>query len=270
MSLTFLDEIKIRTLVADGAMGTMLQKNGLTVGGCPEEWNISHPDIVQNIHRQYFAAGADLVETNTFGGNRYRLGVAGSVGPTGEFLEPIGTVTFDNLVEIFQEQIAALAGGGVDLIIVETMTDLQEARAALVAAKKVNSALPVAVTMTFEKGPAGYKTMMGISPGNLITLLINEGADMLGANCGFGMEEMIEIMTEFRNLSAHPMLAQANAGLPQWDGHKNIYSETPLQRGQAVPKLLKLNINVIGGCCGTTPEHIQAIRRAVDTYSQKK
>jgi 5-methyltetrahydrofolate--homocysteine methyltransferase len=294
MSGIFLDLLKTRTLVSDGAMGTMLQKYGLVAGECPEEWNLSHPDVIQSIHQQYFTAGADLVETNTFGGNRFRLGfhghadkvnewnlraaelacsvrpsekfVAGSVGPTGEMLEPSGTATFKQLVDAFQEQIAALQAGGVDLFIIETMADLHEAQAALLAAKTIAPAIPVAVTMTFEKGSAGFRTLMGNSPADMIASLTAEGADLIGANCGFGMEEMIGIMTEFRSLCTVPLLAQANAGLPKWDGQKNIYTETPAQRGQAVLKLLVLNVNIIGGCCGTTPEHIQAIRRAVDSY----
>jgi len=301
MSDTFRDLYKTHVLVSDGAMGTMLQKHGLKAGLCPEEWNLSHPEVIQSIHQQYFASGSDLVETNTFGANRFRLSnhghgekvrefnhraaelacairpsgkfVAGSVGPTGEFLEPLGNLKFEQLVNIFQEQVDALCTAGVDLIIVETMSDLQEARAAMLAVKKIAPSLPVAVTMTFEKGPTGFHTMMGNSCGDVIALLTNEGADLIGANCGFGMEEMIGIMTEFKKHSGHPLIAQANAGMPKWDGQKNIYTETPAQRGRAVYKLLELDIKIIGGCCGTTPEHIHAIRTAVDSYqisAQKK
>ncbi len=296
MSGTFIERLHTSTLVADGAMGTMLQKYGLLAGSCPEEWNLRHPDIVQNIHQQYFDAGADLVETNTFGANRFRLGihgyadkvkelnrraaelacavrpvgkfVAGSVGPTGEFLEPLGTLTLEQLVDAFQEQMAALQAGGVDLIIVETLGDLQEARAALQAARNINPVLPIAVTMTFEKGlNTGFRTMMGASPLDMVSALSEAGIDLIGANCGLGMEEMIGLMTEFRNHSPAALIAQANAGLPKWDGQKNVYSETPEHRGQATLKLLDLNVNIIGGCCGTTPEHIRAIRQAVDSYS---
>ena len=151
------------------------------------------------------------------------------------------------------------------MIIIETMADLQEAQAALTAAKNIAPALPVAVTMTFEKSAADFRTMMGTAPANMISVLTAEGADLIGANCGLGMDEMIGIMTEFRSLCTVPLIAQANAGLPKWDGQKNVYDETPAQRGRSVLKLLDLNINVIGGCCGTTPEHIQAIRQAVDS-----
>jgi 5-methyltetrahydrofolate--homocysteine methyltransferase len=294
MNGIFIDQLKNRTLVSDGAMGTMLQKYGLLSGSCPEEWNLSHPDIIRSIHQQYFSAGADLVETNTFGGNRFRLGfhghagkvgefnrqaaelacsvrpagkfVAGSVGPTGELLEPLGTINFKQLVDIFQEQISALQAGGVDLIIIETMADLQEAQAALHAVKNIAPALPVAVTMTFEKSATGFRTMMGATPAHMISALTAEGADLIGANCGLGMEEMIGIMAEFRSLCRVPLIAQANAGLPKWDGQKNVYDETPAQRGRSALKLLELNINIIGGCCGTTPEHIQAVRKTVDSW----
>jgi 5-methyltetrahydrofolate--homocysteine methyltransferase len=177
------------------------------------------------------------------------------------------------MVDAFQEQIDALCTGGVDLIIVETMSDLQEALAALKAVKKIAPTLPVAVTMTFELGPTGFRTMMGNTCQDMITALTAEGADLIGANCGFGMEEMVGIMTELRAHTVHPLIAQANAGMPQWDGQKNIYTETPLQRGKLVHKLLDLDVRIIGGCCGTTPDHIRAIRETVDTYGlpdQKK
>jgi 5-methyltetrahydrofolate--homocysteine methyltransferase len=294
MTDTFRDLYKTRVMVSDGAMGTMLQKHGLKAGSCPEEWNVIHPDIIQGIHQQYYASGSDLVETNTFGANRYRLSnhglgekvrefnlraaelacavrpsgkfVAGSVGPTGEFLEPLGNLKMETLVEAFQEQMEALCRGGIDLMIIETMSDLQEALAALRAAKNIAPALPVAVTMTFEKGPTGFRTMMGNTCQDMISILSAEGADLIGANCGFGMEEMVGIMTELRAHTPHPLIAQANAGMPQWDGQKNIYTETPMQRGKSVYKLLRLDVKIVGGCCGTTPEHIKAIRESVDAY----
>ena len=295
MAGKFIELLKSSTLVADGAMGTMLQKYGLLAGSCPEEYNLRHPDIVQSIHQQYFTAGADLVETNTFGANRFRLSfhgygdqvkelnrraaelactvrpagkfVAGSVGPTGELLEPLGMLTFNQLVDAFYEQMTALQAGGVDLIIIETLADLQEARAALQAAKNLTPVLPVAVTMTFDRGVTGFKTMMGISPPAMISTLVEAGADIIGANCGLGMDEMIDLMTEIRSQYSAALIAQANAGLPRWDGQKNVYSETPAQRGRATAKLLELKVNIIGGCCGTTPDHIRTIRQAVDAYS---
>jgi 5-methyltetrahydrofolate--homocysteine methyltransferase len=295
MAGRFIELLHTSTLVADGAMGTMLQKYGLLAGDCPEEWNLLHPEIVQSIHQQYFDAGADLVETNTFGANRFRLGIhgygnrvkelnrraaelacavrpagkfiAGSVGPTGELLEPLGTLTFIQLVDAFYEQMSALQAGGVDLIIIETLADLQEAGAALQAVKSLTPVLPVAVTMTFDRGTTGFKTMMGTSPLQMVSALAEAGVDLIGANCGLGLEEMIDLMTEIRGHYSAALIAQANAGLPRWDGQKNIYSETPAQRGQGALKLLKLKVNVIGGCCGTTPEHIRAIRQVVDAHA---
>jgi len=290
-----LQQVNRKVLVADGAMGTMLQKRGLPIGHCPEAWNLSRPDDVAAIHEAYFKAGSDLVETNTFGGNKFRLAhhgltenvreinqkaaeiaravcpqgkyVAGSVGPTGEFMEPIGSLTFDALVDVFHEQIEALCKGGVDLIIVETMMDVQEAAAGITAAKKVASSLPVFASMTFERVGDGYKTMMGCDILTMMDKLIPVGADVIGANCGKGMYDMLEIISELRKLTPHPLLAQSNAGIPEWDGEKNIYRETPQQRAISVQKLLQFDINVVGGCCGTTPEHIKTTRDVVDHYN---
>ena len=294
MNNTILELIKNSVLLSDGAMGTMLQQNGLPSGHCPEEWNVSHSDIISKIHRAYYNAGADLVETNTFGGNRYRLDfqgfsdmvyefnyqgariaretcpkqkfVAGSVGPTGEFLEPVGNRTFEEMTDVFKEQIEALLSGGIDLVIVETMSDLQEARAAISAAKSLKKDLPVISTMTFEKTTNGFHTMMGVTVKQMITELPAAGADLIGANCGLGMEEMHDVVAEIRAETKFPLLSQANAGTPVWDGSKNVYSETPAQRAAAVKKLLTLQPQIIGGCCGTTPEHIAAIREIIDNY----
>jgi len=295
MSNRFLDLLKDTVLVSDGAMGTMLQKNNLPTGHCPEEWNISNPNVVAGIHEEYYKAGADIVETNTFGGNRFRLGfhgfgdkvyeinktaaslvrsvcpsgkfVAGSVGPSGEFLEPVGTCSFEELSEAFLEQIQALIDGGVDIIIVETMADVHESPAAIQAAKSIDKNIPVIATMTFEKTPGGIYTIMGVNVNAMIESLPGFGADVIGANCGMGMDEMMEVIKEIREYSDIPVLSQANAGSPVWDGTKNIYSESPEQRAEAVFDLLKLRPNIIGGCCGTTPEHIRAIREVVDKHN---
>ena len=292
----FLEIISRKVLVSDGAMGTMLQRHNLPTGHCPEEWNISHAQVVAGIHKEYYDAGADLVETNTFGGNRFRLDfhnlgdhvheynknaaliarsvcpknkfVAGSVGPTGEFMEPLGTRTFNEMLEVFQEQITALTEGGVDVLIVETMADTEEVRAAIEAAKSVNPDIPVIATMTFEKTAGGIHTMMGIDAKTMAERLPAYGADVIGANCGMGMQEMMEVVRHIRNVSDFPILSQANAGSPVWDGKKNIYTETPEERGQAIQELLKLKTQIVGGCCGTTPDHIRAIRRTVDAFNR--
>ncbi len=283
-----------KILVGDGAMGTMLQAAGLTTGHCPEEWNVTHSEIVAKIQKAYITAGSDIIETNSFGGNKYRLGfhgygdsvslfnkksaevarsvcpdgkfVAGSVGPTGKFLEPMGELTREQLTEVFKEQIDALLTGGVDILIIETMSDIGEARAAIEATRLLSSDIPVFATMTYEKHATGYRTMMGVQPADMVAPLIDAGADVIGANCGTGMEDMIEIVKDIRNNTQFPLLVQANAGLPEQEGNQIHYKESPLDREKSVKQILQLGVNIIGGCCGTTPEHIKATRAAVEKF----
>ena len=296
MSTNFLELIGKQVLVCDGAMGTLLQARGLTPGNCPETWNVEHPDVIRDIHAQYFQAGADIVETNTFGGTRYRLAfhgveenvteynyvaaklacevrpsgkfVAGSVGPTGEYLEPMGTATYEDFVEAFTTQISALREGGVDIILIETMSDLQEAGAAIEAARKAAPELTVIASMTFEKGAQGFRTMMGHRSLDLIDILPARGAQVIGVNCGMGMDQMIELVREIREQTDMPILSQANAGLPVWKEGRHGYDETPEERAVAVRDLLDIGINIVGGCCGTTPDHIRMIRREVDRFNK--
>jgi len=288
---TLLDK---KILVGDGAMGTMLQAAGLTAGECPEEWNVSHSEDVAKIQQAYAIAGSDIIETNSFGGNKYRLGfhgfsdsvslfnkksaeitrsicpedkfVAGSVGPTGKFLEPMGDVTKEQLTNAFKEQIDALLTGGVDILIIETMSDIEEALAAINAARFLSSEIPVLATMTYEKHTTGYRTMMGVQPEDMVHPLIDAGVDAIGANCGTGMEDMIKIVRDIRKKTQFPLLVQANAGLPEQEADKIHYKESPQDRGESVKQILQLGVNVIGGCCGTTPEHIRATREAVDKF----
>ncbi len=295
MSVHFLELAQKRVLVCDGAMGTLLQLRGLTPGHCPETWNIEHPDIIRDIHAKYFGAGADIVETNTFGGNRYRLAfhgygdkvieynrmaaqlacdvrpsgkfVAGSIGPTGEYLEPMGTASYAEFVEAFATQISALKEGGIDIVIIETMSDIGEAGAAIEAAKQVAPQLPVIVSMTFEKGARGFHTMMGLSTSDMIAHLPAKGAQIIGANCGMGMDQMIELMAEMRGQTDILLLSQANAGLPIWKEGKHTYEESPEERAVSVRKLLDIGVNIVGGCCGTTPEHIRKVREEVDRFN---
>ena len=292
--MTFEQALKSKVLVSDGAMGTMLQSGGLPVGHCPEEWNISHPDVLASIHNGYFTADADLVETNTFGGNRYRLKhyghenkvyefnkagaeiakkvcpvgkfIAGSVGPTGEFLEPLGLLTISDLEEAFTEQISGLVDGGVDVLFIETMSYIDEIRAAIVAAQKVNKNIPIVASMSFEKSAVGYRTMMGTGIPEFIKEMKKLPVIAIGANCGKGAKEIIDIMEEFRQLTDIPLIAQANAGLPETKDDKIIYTETPEQRGELTRVLLGEKVNIIGGCCGTTPEHITSIRQTINYY----
>jgi 5-methyltetrahydrofolate--homocysteine methyltransferase len=287
-----IDQIKKgKVLVSDGAWGTFLQQKGLKLGECPEEWNITHPDEVFDIAKSYIDAGADMIETNSFGGTifkveKYGLGdkvfelnkaaaeisrkaagdkfVIGSVGPTGKILM-MGDVTEEELYDAFKEQVQGLEAGGVDAIMIETMTDLDEARLAIQAAKE-NTKCEVFCTMTFDKTVQGeFRTMMGVSPTEMVNTLIEAGAELIGANCGNGIADMIGIVEEIRKANAEiPVLVHANAGMPHYHDGQTVFPETPDEMAVLVPKIVTAGANVIGGCCGTTPGHICRVREMVD------
>jgi len=277
-----------KILVSDGAWGTFLHAKGLKPGQCPELWNIEHPDEVFDIAKSYIDAGADMVESNSFGGSSFKLihyGLAdraselnqaaaaisrkaagdkfvlGSVGPTGKILM-MGEVTPEEVYESFKEQVIALEKGGADAIIIETFTDIDEARLAIRAAKE-NTTREVICTMTFERTVDGeYRSMMGVSPTEMMQELIPEGVDIIGANCGNGIEGMIKILKEIRLCnSVIPVLVHANAGMPIYDDGKTVFPESPMQTAGYVKEIIDAGVNIIGGCCGTTPEHIRQIAR---------
>jgi 5-methyltetrahydrofolate--homocysteine methyltransferase len=277
-------------LISDGAMGTLLQAKGLRPGECPEGWCVSHPDVVKGIHEAYVAAGSDIVETNSFGGTCYKLKpygledkvrelnqaavalakqamegkgyVAASVGPTGHILEEEGgDVTPQDLYKAFQEQVVALEEGGADALCIETMASLNEAVQAIKAAKE-NTNLPVICTFTFEPGARGFRTMMGVTPERAAREAVAAGADIVGANCGNGIANMIEITRQMRAAQpSTPVLINANAGMPVLEGEKTVFKETPEFMASKVVELIKAGAQIIGGCCGTTPEHIAAMAR---------
>jgi 5-methyltetrahydrofolate--homocysteine methyltransferase len=274
-------------LISDGATGTYLQQHGLEPGGCPEEFNVSHPDVVRGMAKAYFDAGSDMVLTNSFGGSRFmqkkygfadqvrefnRLAaehaksqappghyVVGSVGPTGEFLEPLGDVTEADMYDAFVEQITALAEGGADGVVIETMTALEEAKLAIQAARE-HTPLTIMATMTFDKGPRGFFTMMGVTPERAVKELAEAGADVVGSNCGNGIDVMLELARELRAATDGYLLIHSNAGLPVIKGGEIVYPETPEYMAERFKILVEdLGINIIGGCCGTRPEHIRAL-----------
>jgi 5-methyltetrahydrofolate--homocysteine methyltransferase len=283
-------------LVGDGAMGTMLFQRGLAPGEPPESVTLRRPEILEEIARLYLDAGADLLETNTFGGSPLKLGlhglegetetinrvaveavravaggrayVAGSCGPSGHLLEPYGDTSRDAVLQSFRRQMEALIGAGVDCIVVETMTDLAEAQLAVRTAKAVAPAIPVLATMTFDPTPRGYFTIMGVSVATAAAGLTAAGADAVGSNCGNGIEHMVAIAREFRRHTQAPLVIQANAGLPRTVGGQTVYDETPEFMAGKARDLLAIGVSVIGGCCGTTPAHTAALRSMVNAATR--
>jgi 5-methyltetrahydrofolate--homocysteine methyltransferase len=278
-------------LLSDGAWGTFLQAKGLKAGECPELWNITNRGDVFDIAKSYLQAGSDIIETNSFGGtvfklSQYGLGdrvseinqsaaaisreaagydkhVAGSVGPTGKMLL-MGDVTEQELYDAFREQSVALENGGADIIIIETMSAIDEASLAVKAARE-NTKCTVIVTMTFSKTPKGeYRTMMGVSPEEMVISMKEAGAHIIGSNCGNGIEDMIGIVKAIKAADNKiPVMIQANAGVPELIEGKTVFRETPEMMASFVPELIKAGVNIIGGCCGTTPDHIRSIGKVL-------
>jgi methionine synthase I (cobalamin-dependent) len=267
----------------------MLQAYGLKSGECSEEWNISHLQVVQKIHQEYIKAGADVILTNTFGANRIKLSsfgretnilkineiavniakgaidkekslekrifIAGSVGPTGKILEPYGDLKVSEVYRNYKEQTVILEKAGVDLIILETFYDLEEIKAALKATKE-NTNLMVIASMTFDKN---LKTVYGVNPERAVIVLENEGADGVGANCGNGPEVLYEVLKIIKKTSKTYLMVEPNAGMPKLVKEKVVYPASPKMMAEYTEKFVKLGLNLIGGCCGTTPLHIKAM-----------
>ena len=274
-------------LVADGAMGTMLQARGLPAGEPPEHWNITRPKVVQAVHKAYLAVGCDLIETNTFGANRLRLQgyaldgevrainqrgvqlarkvcssehlVAGTVGPTGCFLKGRQEGPRTEISSAFEEQIAHLIQAGVDLIVIETMTHLLEARCALEAAHEC-PAVPVAVSLTFFEQRGALLTLDGASPQVAVKELST--ARVVGCNC-MDPEMVAEVVRQMREVTALPLIAQPHAGLPRSGKKKGTYPLTPGEMVRHLPSLLAARVGILGGCCGTTPAHLDAVVRTI-------
>lgn len=279
-------------ILLDGAMGTMLMDSGLEQGDPPEEWNISHPDRVRSVHRGYIQAGSRVILTNSFGGTRYRLEmhglqdrtielnkaaaqnaraeaeaaphlvvVAGSMGPTGQLFKPMGTLTFEEAKAAFAEQAKGLAEGGVDVFWIETMSDLNEVKAAVAGARSVSD-LPIVTTMSFDTH--GH-TMMGVSPVKALETLGGLDVIAIGANCGTGSDELEVAVKAMRAANPEVMLvAKANAGIPQVvAGGDIVYNGTPEVMARYARNVRDLGVTLIGGCCGSTPKHIRAMAEAL-------
>lgn len=277
----------------DGAMGTMLQQLGLDDGGSGELWNVERPADVASVHEAYLRAGAKVITTNTFGGTRPRLAmhgladrveelsragaqvaraaaepfgalVAGGLGPTGELLEPLGTLTAEQATGLFAEQLRGLVAGGIDLVLIETMSDLAEVEAAVRAAKLVAPGVPVVATLSFD---THLRTMMGVTPSAAVLALGALGVAAVGANCGRGPGEMETVIAQMNQARPDGLLliAQSNAGLPQLVGDRFEYDAPPAAMGEHARRLRAVGADLIGACCGSTPEHVQAMHEALST-----
>lgn len=282
---TIFDLIKKRTVLFDGAMGTELMKRGLPQGVCPEEWNISRPEALKEIHRSYYEAGSDAVSTNSFGANRIKLAshgledrchelnvaaariagevrpagkfVIGDIGPTGKFLKPQGEYTEAAFEEAFAVQAKALAAGPVDFFLIETMFDLREALCAVRGIRSVSS-YPVFVSMTFNRTPRGFFTLMGDSVARCVEALETMSLPVIGANCTLTSSDLADCIRAMRKMTAKPLVAQPNAGQPELTGeHEVVYSQGIEDFVKDVPRLVDSGANIIGGCCGTNPEYIR-------------
>jgi 5-methyltetrahydrofolate--homocysteine methyltransferase len=286
------------TLCGDGAWGTELMARGLVPGDSPESMNLAKPEVLVEIAELYLDAGADLVTTNSFGASPLNLAsyglddrteeinraavealqpvvegrayVSASVGPTGKILEPYGDTAPEAVAEAFDRQIGALIEAGADLICVETMIDLREAELAVRAARSISTEIPVVATMTFNATPRGFFTTMGTAAEQACEALIAAGADIVGSNCGNGIDTMIEIARDFTTRASVPVIIQSNAGLPENREGELLYPESPEYVAERVDQLMDLGVSVIGGCCGTTPDHIRAIRAAIEAHRSNR
>jgi len=281
-----------KVLVSDGAMGSLLFEKGLNAGDCPERFNIERPEILAEIALAYLQAGANIIQTNTFGASPFKLSdynlddkteeinqkavetvkqavdskalVSGSVGPTGKMLLPYGDIEPTAMKANYKRQISTLIDSGVDLLCIETMTDLSEAVIAIQSAREISQDIPIIATMTFDVIPQGCVTIMGNGVAEVCAKLQETGADVIGSNCGNGTKNMITIAKEFLSNTELPIIIQSNAGIPTIVNDQVVYQETPKEFADFTKILLELGVSIIGGCCGTTPDHISAIRKSVD------
>lgn len=287
--------LKERILILDGAMGTMLQERGLKPGQSPEEMNMTMPEVVAGVHQAYLDAGADILVTNSFGGSREKLShyglegrlkeinaasvqiakkvagdkafVAASIGPTGRFVEPVGDLTFDQMADIFREQAKALIDAGANLITLETFLDIKEIRAAVIAIRELSATIPVIAMLTFDNNG---RSVLGTSPEAAAITLDAVGADIVGSNCGLGVDGIYDILAAMRTVTSLPLISQANAGLPLLVDGNTVFPGTPAEMTAYHDRLLALGVRIIGGCCGTTPAHIKAMKAALAGKEQQQ
>lgn len=290
MSVLLTDLLRHGPVVTDGAWGTQLQARGLAAGECPDAWNLTQPDKVVEVAQAYIHAGSRVILTNTFGANRLRLAESGlaeqtaainragvelsrraakpaqafvfaSIGPTGKLLMA-GDVAAEDLLAVFEEQASALASAGADALVVETMSDPEEAKLAVQAAKATG--LPVVACMVFDSGKDKDRTMMGNTPEQVAQLLTEVGTDVIGANCGQGIAGFVAICRRMHAASNRPIWIKGNAGLPEMIDGKPVYRETPETFSHQAPALLAAGASFLGGCCGTNPQFIAALKARID------
>jgi 5-methyltetrahydrofolate--homocysteine methyltransferase len=288
----FLERVRAGpVLIADGAMGSFLMERGLAPGDAPESFNLTRPEVLREVASLYLDAGAEVVQTNTFGGSALKLAaygldgqteeinraavlavreavgdrayVSGSCGPSGQTLKPYGDAEPSDVRESVRRQIGALVEAGIDVLCVETMIDLAEATLAIGAAREVSPDIPIMATMTFDATPRGFYTIMGNDVASAAAGLTEAGANLVGSNCGNGIEVMIEIARAFRSCTDAPLLFQPNAGLPEMIDGQVTYGETPEFMAEKAVELAGIGVQVIGGCCGTTPAHTRALKEAL-------
>jgi 5-methyltetrahydrofolate--homocysteine methyltransferase len=301
MKKKFLKRLESEILVLDGATGTMLQKKGMKPGSCPEELNLSNPAMLKEVHSEYIGAGVDIITSNTFGGNRIKLSeyglenriveintaavkiakeaasnlrlhgkkclVMSTIGPTGKFLKPLGDLSFDDAYNIFKEQISACVRAGADIIGFETFLDIKEIRAGIIAARDISPEIPILAMMTFQND---MRTVVGTDPETACVVLNALSADLVGGNCSLGPEGLIEVFRRMNRISRKPLVFQPNAGMPELCSGITCYPALPETMAEYAVKFAREGVNIIGGCCGTTPEHLKAIVKAVKRIKPKK
>src|SRR5438067_2533037 len=289
MSADFRTRLQKSAVLCDGAMGTLLYSKGIFINRCYDELNLSQPDLIRGVHREYLQAGAEIIETNTFGGNSFRLArhsmadrvhevnlagarlareaaksfdgwVGGSVGPLGIRIEPLGKTSFDEARAAFRQQIAALAEGGVDLIILETFGYIEELHQALLAARDVRANLPVVAQVTIDEDG---NCLDGSTPETFTRRLTEWGADVVGCNCSVGPVTMLEAMERMARVTDRPLAAQPNAGMPRSVEGRNIYLCSPEYMASYARRMVQAGVQLVGGCCGTTPDHIRAMKSSL-------
>jgi len=280
-------------LLFDGGFGSRLIDHGLPSGMAPEAWVMEKPDVIRQLHRDYVSAGSDVIVTCTFGGNRFRLKKAGldeeiaevnlkavelalesasettyvaaDLGPTGEFFEPHGRLTEALAEEVYKEQVSILKSSGIDFFLLETFFDLKEALICLKSCREVAPDIPVGASMTFNQTPRGYFTVMGNAAEASLNELAEKGAFLVGANCTLEAEGMSQLATTLKNTIKAPLLFQANAGSPQITAEGVVYPQGPDEFATWSRKILDMGVAAIGGCCGSTPDHIRVLRTIIDS-----